>query len=380
MHRTRYLLVVLSVLALQVLLPALPAGAQEAGGIEIVDFDFAPKTSTIKAGTKVTFTNTGDRPHTATDRGGTFDTQPIAPNGKATVTFSAPGTYFIFCRINPSKMNGTVKVEPGDEPAKVSRVQAVDPGNTGEVNFRFDPAQLEVAAGSTVQVANVGGKPHTFTADDGSFDTEVIAPGAEGGRFAGKNASITVREPGRFPFHCDVHPKMKGVLTVTGEATEEGPAAASAGARKGEVKMADFSFDPAQLSVAPEAEVTFPNGGAVPHTATFDDIKLDTNVVQPGASGTVTAPAEPGSYSYKCNIHPAKMRGVIVVLGPGQDDPAPAPVAAVAPAVGGGGGGGGGPGGGVTTLALVAAIVASLLGGFGLAAFMLRRRAPAEES
>ena len=33
-------------------------------------------------GTTVTWTNTGQRPHTATDRGGTFDTRPIAPRGQ----------------------------------------------------------------------------------------------------------------------------------------------------------------------------------------------------------------------------------------------------------------------------------------------------------
>ena len=56
-----------------------PATAQDSGEAKIVDFDFSPRTLTVEAGTKVTWTNTGERPHTATDRGGTFDTKPIAP-------------------------------------------------------------------------------------------------------------------------------------------------------------------------------------------------------------------------------------------------------------------------------------------------------------
>ena len=74
-------------------------------------------------------------------------------------------------------------------------------------------------AGSTILFANVGGKPHTLTADDGSFDTGVVTPGAEGGRFAGSNATVPCQQPGTIPFHCEVHPAaMKGTLTVTGEA------------------------------------------------------------------------------------------------------------------------------------------------------------------
>ena len=77
----------------------------------------------------------------------------------------------------------------------MARVQAVDEGFTGD-KLRFDPAKLSVAAGTTLLVANVGGKPHTLTADDGSFDTGIVDPGAEGGRFAGKNASVTLNQAG----------------------------------------------------------------------------------------------------------------------------------------------------------------------------------------
>jgi plastocyanin len=115
-----------------------PAAAQDGGEANIVDFDFSPRRLTVAAGTKVTWSNTGQRPHTATDRGGTFDTKPIAPGASAEVTLSTPGTYFYFCRINPVKMNGVLTVEP-DAQAEVVRVQAVDPGQTGD-KLRFDPS------------------------------------------------------------------------------------------------------------------------------------------------------------------------------------------------------------------------------------------------
>jgi plastocyanin len=349
---------------------ATQAGAEEA---RIVDFDFSPRRLTVTAGTTLRWSNTGARPHTATDRGGTFDTRPIDPGASAEVKLSTPGTYFYFCRINPSKMNGTLVVEEGDDPARAVRVQAVDPGQIGD-KLRFDPPELSVAAGTTLLVANVGGKPHTLTADDGSFDTGLVDPGAQGGRFAGKNASVTLEKAGRFEFHCEVHPAaMKGVVTVTGAAAAGAPAQASAGPKEVDVGAVDFGFEPKDASVAPGGKVTVSNRGQAPHTMTLDDVDLDTGNLAPGASGELTAPKEPGSYSYRCTVHPARMRGVLVVLGRDTEDPtaqadAAAPAAPAAPAAGGG------PGGGVSAFVLATAVVAAFLGGIGLSAFALRRR------
>lgn len=328
---------------------------------KIVDFDFAPRDLTINAGETITWTNDGARPHTVTDRGGTFDTNPVAPRRSESVTFSVPGKYAYFCRINPGRMNGTITVN-ATGPTKTTRIQALDPGRPNET-LRFDPASLEIDTGTTIVFANVGGKPHTLTADDGSFDTGVAAPGAEGGKFAGSNATITLREPGTFAFHCEVHAVMKGVLTVKGEA-KEAPAAASGAATRTEIEIQDFAFKPAEVSVAPGGEVVWRNAGAVPHTATFDDVQLDTNVIQKGTEATLTAPDKPGSYSYKCNIHPARMRAVLVVVGQNVADPTQAGAAAPAAATGGG------PGTGVSGLALATGVIGAFLGGFGISAFV----------
>src|SRR6186997_167852 len=82
-----------------------PAPAQgQSGGkatAKIVSFAFEPAGLTVDAGTTVTWTNGSDRPHTVTDRGGTFDTSAIAPTATGEVAFTVPGTYHYFCRINP---------------------------------------------------------------------------------------------------------------------------------------------------------------------------------------------------------------------------------------------------------------------------------------
>jgi plastocyanin len=353
--------------------PAATVAAQDGGEAKIIDFDYSPRRLTVEAGTTVTWSNTGQRPHTATDRGGTFDTKPIAPGASAKVTLSTPGTYFYFCRINPAKMNGVLTVEPGADEARTARVQAVDEGFTGD-KLRFDPAKLRVTAGTTLLVANVGGKPHTLTADDGSFDTGIVEPGAEGGRFAGKNASVTLNQAGTFKFHCEIHPAaMKGVVTVTGEAAAGGPAQASAGPREVDVGAVDFGFEPKDASVAAGGTVRVTNKGQAPHTFTLDDVALDSGTIDPGSSSDLTAPDAPGSYSYRCTIHPARMRGVLVVLGRDTEDPN-ATAAAPPPAAAAGGGGGGGPGAGLNAFVLATAVVAAFLGGIGISAFALRRR------
>ena len=356
-----------------------PAGAQTGGKEQarIVSFAFEPPERSVASGTTITWTNNSDRPHTVTDRGGTFDTNPIAPNATGEITFSAPGVYHYFCRINPNKMNGIITVTGDIGQADVNRVEAIDPAPqfTGE-RLRFVPDTLTVKAGSTLQFANVGGKPHSLTADDGSFDTGNVMPGAEAGRFAGTNASITLKEPGTFKFHCEVHPQaMTGTLTVTGAAPAgPGPAPPSDAARQVSVDTVDFAFKPAQASVAPGGEVTWTNRGSAPHTATFDDVSLDTGTIAPGSSGKLTAPEKPGSYSYKCKIHPAKMRGVLVVVGQNQADPT-ATAAAKATGPPYAAAGNTGPGGGISGFALATGVVAAFLGGFGISAFVRPRRA-----
>jgi plastocyanin len=373
----------LAVMVLVAVNPLVPAGAAApaqlaqatpaaAAAVKIVNFDYGPNPLTVDVGTTVSWTNSSDRPHTVTDRGGTFDSQPILPGHLASVTFSAPGTYFYFCRINPSRMNGTIVVRSGGQPSRTVRVQAVDPGNIAGEHFRFEPNNLTVATGTTLLVANVGGKPHTFTADDASFDTGVITPGPEGGRFAGSNSVLTLSQPGTFGFHCNIHPAlMRGTVTVVGPVASAAPAPASNGAQQGTVKVVDFAFSPTQLSVGPGARLTFRNTGQAPHTATFDDVSLDTGTISAGATGQLTAPLRPASYSYHCNIHPAKMRGVLVVLGQNVADPVALqpvskPVAIVS---------GRGPGGRVSSLVLVTGVLGAFLGGLGIAPFLRKRRA-----
>lgn len=74
-------------------------------------------------------------------------------------------------------------------------------------NFVFEPANLTIKAGDTVEFINEDGAPHTATADNGAFDT--------GNLRRGQSASLTFPAAGSFGYFCAVHPHMKGSITVS---------------------------------------------------------------------------------------------------------------------------------------------------------------------
>ena len=79
--------------------------------IDIKNFMFQQGSITVKAGTRVTWTNQDPQGtnHTATADGGAFNTGPIAPGASVSETLSAPGTYMYHCNIH-QYMTATITV------------------------------------------------------------------------------------------------------------------------------------------------------------------------------------------------------------------------------------------------------------------------------
>ena len=73
-------------------------------------------------------------------------------------------------------------------------------------NFTFNPPALNVAVGKTVVTKNLDSAPHTWTADDGSWDSKNLAKD--------QTYSHTFTKAGTFSYHCDIHPSMKGTVNV----------------------------------------------------------------------------------------------------------------------------------------------------------------------
>jgi plastocyanin len=80
-----------------------PAASPASGtkvSIAISNYAFKPADITVKAGTKLTFTNHDATAHTATSKTPGFDTGTIKPGASATVMVSKPGTYSYYCQFH----------------------------------------------------------------------------------------------------------------------------------------------------------------------------------------------------------------------------------------------------------------------------------------
>ena len=78
--------------------------------VAIDNFDFAPMTITVAAGTTVTWTNHDDIPHTVRAVDGSFHSKAMDTDDSYSFTFAKPGVYSYFCSVHP-KMVGKVIVK-----------------------------------------------------------------------------------------------------------------------------------------------------------------------------------------------------------------------------------------------------------------------------
>lgn len=101
-----------------------------------------------------------------------------------------------------------------------------------------------------------------------------------------------------------------GFLCLLAPAGAAAPAAA-APASTAEVKIDNFSFSPATLTVAAGTTVTWVNRDDIPHTAVSVDKVFRSKVLDTGDKFSYTF-ARAGRYPYFCSLHP-KMTGEIVV-------------------------------------------------------------------
>ena len=74
-------------------------------------------------------------------------------------------------------------------------------------NFSFKPAHITIKRGTRVRWINRDSTAHTATANNGRlFDSGRLGPGQ---RF-----SHTFKRTGKKAYHCEIHPSMKGTVTV----------------------------------------------------------------------------------------------------------------------------------------------------------------------
>jgi plastocyanin len=101
---------------------------------------------------------------------------------------------------------GGAATDPTTVPAETT---APAPNSTTTVDIRdyaFNPAQLNVAPGTTVTFVNNDTVPHTATANDGLFDSGVLEPGS--------SFDVWLDGSGTVTYHCELHPDMQGSIVV----------------------------------------------------------------------------------------------------------------------------------------------------------------------
>lgn len=90
--------------------------------------------------------------------------------------------------------------------APAGRVASGEVVGVGMRQLAFVPASIEITAGTTVEWRNDDQVVHVVRADDGSWDSGDIAPGA--------TWRHTFDRPGTYTYTCTPHPFMKAVVVV----------------------------------------------------------------------------------------------------------------------------------------------------------------------
>ena len=69
--------------------------------VDIKDFQYGPSELTVSLGTRVTWTNHDEEPHTITSATGAFSSTGLSHDETFTQTFTRPGRYAYFCALHP---------------------------------------------------------------------------------------------------------------------------------------------------------------------------------------------------------------------------------------------------------------------------------------
>ena len=97
-------------------------------------------------------------------------------------------------------------------PGSIRRTEAVArPATLLEVeieNFRFAQDTVRVEPGTSIRWVNRDQVGHTSTAENGEWESPLLGPG--------ETYTARFDDEGVFPYHCNPHPFMRGVVVVGG--------------------------------------------------------------------------------------------------------------------------------------------------------------------
>jgi uncharacterized cupredoxin-like copper-binding protein len=126
--------------------------------------------------------------------------------------------------------------------------------------------------------------------------------------------------PGATPAQAAATSATAGVATPAGPTSEATPAAgeqeqAAGGSNAVEVDAYDIYFEPKELSIPADTDVTVRilNEGAAPHNFSIDELGISIDIA-PGATEETVINAPAGTYEYYCDVPGHKQAGMVGTL------------------------------------------------------------------
>jgi len=202
----------------------------------MIDYAFAPKHLTIRAGDSVRWENTSGTPHTSTsDDDGGWDSGIVAAGGSYTRRFDTPGEFAYICTLHATMgQTGTITVEGDATPTATSSgtppaTPTVQPAaplsgapppeasirpvrgpatfNVIQNEYEFMPATIIIAAGDTVRWVNQGNAPHNTTGDGGAWASALMMK-------PGESFAYRFAVAGTYTYRCTLHATLGQTGTV----------------------------------------------------------------------------------------------------------------------------------------------------------------------
>ncbi|MEA2155111.1 MAG: large repetitive protein [Solirubrobacteraceae bacterium] len=248
----------------------------------------------------------------------------------------------------PSAVVSATTPAPAPAPAPVAAAGPLT-RHVAVGGYQFAPAVITVNRGDTVawdwsgtdlnhSVSSLGGLLDSFDSHLGALVSTILGPPPGG--FA-----HTFNQVGSFPYLCRVHTDMTGTVTVVASGAPDvqlpNPAAANPAAppaaqavkaartaKQFDVKIADFAFAPAKLSIAAGDVVTWHwSGKDTNHSVTSAAGSAESFESHPGLkiSAVTSGPAggtfshvftHEGTFKYLCRVHPGMTGQVTVGAAP----------------------------------------------------------------
>jgi plastocyanin len=269
------------------------AAAHSDHDVEIRDGSFAPERLEIRAGDTVEWRNEGQRPHSVTSDGGSFDSGVIEPGERFERRFVVAGTYpYGSSAQDDEAMDGIVVVLPADEG-----------GSSGSSGGSGSSGSSGSSGGSgSSGSSGEGGSSGSSEAVDGS------APGSEGGGDSAGDGGADAASAG------SLEPAGSAAQSRSSSVGSAGSVLAQAAA----VAIQDDVFVPRQVEIDAGGTVVWEHAGQRPHSVTASEGSFDSRTLESGASFSQTF-SQPGTFTYYCRFHGSPsgqgMAGVVVVRG-----------------------------------------------------------------